>query len=139
MNDVVTLFGARLFSLSAPLFGAALGLAVLAWERAEARARARDDARYLCVSLALAAALAVPIDVVAADGFAGVAGLVMEATLAAAGVGLFELCLVGWGARGAVTRLARLVLGSADDSASRRAPALPSAQRVRYARAAAVR
>lgn len=105
MNDVVVLFGLELFPLSVRTFVLALGLSIFAYERAEARARRRGDARWLLVSLVFATVAAFAIELEPKDGFGGVAGLTIEATLGVAWVGLGEVALLLWElARGRVER-----------------------------------
>lgn len=94
MNDVVVLFGVELFPLSVRTFALALGLAIFAYERAESRARRRGDARWLLVSLVLATVAAFAIELEPKDGFGGVAGLTIEATLGVAWIGLGEVALL---------------------------------------------
>lgn len=96
MNDVVVLFGVELFAVSARSFALAIGLSIFAYERAEARARRRGDARWLLVSLVLATVAAFAIELEPKDGFGGVAGLTIEATLGVACVGLGEVALFAW-------------------------------------------
>jgi hypothetical protein len=98
MVDRVVLFGVPLFTASTASFVVVLALGIFAYEAAEARARAREDARWLLVSLGFAALATFAIDVEPAGGVLGVAGLVMEAMLGAAMVGVGEgaLALRSW-------------------------------------------
>jgi hypothetical protein len=93
MNDVVVAFGMGAFSISTQTFLAIVALAVFAYERAEARARRADDARWLLASLAAAVTASSALEVQAGDGFGGFGLVILQAMLACAFVGVGEIGL----------------------------------------------
>ena len=93
MNDVVIAFGMAAFSISTQTFLAIVALAVFAYERAEARARRADDARWLLASLAAAVIASSALEVQAGDGFGGFGLVILQALLACAFVGAGEIVL----------------------------------------------
>jgi hypothetical protein len=104
MNDVVVLLGLPLFSLTAPAFVVAGALAIFGYERAEARARSEGDAGWLLGSLALAVVLGLVLELRPADGFRGVAWIVLRAVVGCGAVGLGELVLLVVRRAGAASR-----------------------------------